>query len=232
VKEALRSGPVAKILVARGVQGDNVDDILSLAKEKKVQFIWVDRKKLDLLTSRGNHQGVAAYIAPLGYVDYRDLITKAVAAPLPGISLIFLDGIQDPHNLGSIIRSAVYFGVQGVVIPKWRSASLTGAVMRSSAGAAGYIGIAQVSNLATILESAKDKGLWLIGADMEGNDVKKADIPKPCALVLGAEGMGLHRLVREKCDYLVGVKGFAKQSGVDSLNVGVATGILLHQLTN
>jgi 23S rRNA (guanosine2251-2'-O)-methyltransferase len=145
--------------------------------------------------------------------------------------MLFLDGILDPQNLGSILRSAVFFGVPGVVIPKWRAASPTAAVVRASAGAARLIPIAQVSNLVTAMEQTKKKGFWLVGADMDGQDAKKVDLPRPFGLVLGSEGEGLHHLVRKNCDVVVKIAKVSGGPGVDSLNVGVAAGILIHQFS-
>ncbi|MBV9080736.1 MAG: 23S rRNA (guanosine(2251)-2'-O)-methyltransferase RlmB, partial [Elusimicrobia bacterium] len=142
-----------------------------------------------------------------------------------------LDGITDPHNLGSILRSAVFFGVAGVVIPKWRAASVTSTVLRSSAGAARLIPVSQVANLGTAMEVAKKEGFWIIGADMDGIDVRTADVPRPFALVLGSEGEGLHDLVKKKCDMVASIPRSPSGRGIESLNVGVAGGILLSALS-
>jgi 23S rRNA (guanosine2251-2'-O)-methyltransferase len=195
-----------------------------------VSFQFVDRRKLEQMVG-DDHQGVVAQAAPIGYADFKALLAEALKSPSRGASLVFLDGVQDPQNLGSLIRTAAFFGVRGVVIAKWRAASLTAAVVRASAGAARVIPVAQVSNLATALEAAKEKGLWLVGADMDGEDVKKADIARPFALVLGAEGEGLHDLVRKKCDYVVRLQKGTSSPAIASLNVGVAGGILMHHFS-
>lgn len=229
VKEALESGPVQRVFLARGTKGDNLDDIVSLAKEKRVMCDWVDRRKLDQMSGTDTHQGIVAQVAPFQFSDLDDIWDEALASSSRGARVLFLDGIMDPQNLGSLLRSAVFFGVSGVVIPKWRAASVTATVVRASAGAARLIKIAQVANLPTAIEAGKKAGLWIVGADMDGVNAKKADLPRPFALVMGSEGEGLHDLVRKKCDVIVGILRGGQGKGVASLNVGVAGGILLHQ---
>ncbi len=234
VREALESGPVSKLLLAKGIEGKPIDEILQLARQKKVPFLWVDRRKLDQLAG-GSHQGVLAQVAAAPMADLDGVWEAALSAPTKGPAVLFLDGITDPQNLGAILRSAVFFGVAGVVLPKWRAASVTAAVVRSSAGAARMIPIAQVSNLPTAMEVAKKKGLWLVGADMSGADAKRADLPRPFALVLGSEGEGLHELVRKKCDVVVSIGGVRRgeqaKRGINSLNVAAACAVLLHQFS-
>lgn len=230
VKEALQSGPVSKVLVAQGVQGKPIDEILDLARAKKVPFLWVDRRKLDQMAGE-HHQGVLAYVSPVKFANLDQLWDEIDTSPTAGPQILFLDGITDPQNLGSILRSAVFFGLKGVVIPKWRAATITGTVVRTSAGAARLIKIAQVTNLANAIETAKKKALWIVGADMDGEDVKKANIPRPFGLVMGSEGEGLHQLIRKKCDLVVSIKGAEGRPGIDSLNVGVATAVLLQQMS-
>jgi 23S rRNA (guanosine2251-2'-O)-methyltransferase len=227
VREALQAGPVGKIFIAQGVSGEAIDEIVTMAKKKNVSLQWVERRKLDQMVGEGN-QGVAAMVAPLVYADYRTLLDSVTSNPPAGACLLFLDGIQDPQNLGSLVRSAAFFGVGGVVIPKWRAAPLTAAVVRASAGAARLIPIAQVANIATAMEAARESGIWLVGADMDGEDIKSSDIARPRALVMGSEGEGLHQLVRKKCDYVVQLKKGSNSPAVASLNVGVAGGILMH----
>jgi 23S rRNA (guanosine2251-2'-O)-methyltransferase len=230
VREALEAGPVMKVFIAKGAEGGPVDEIVALTRKKNVPCHFVERRMLDQMVGDG-HQGVVAQAAPVKYVDYKTLLTNVMAKPPHGAALLFLDGIQDPQNLGSLIRSAAFFGVRGVVIGKWRAASLTSAVVRASAGAARVVPVAQVSNVATAMEAAKEKGLWLVGADMDGEDAKKADIARPFALVMGAEGEGLHDLVRKKCDFVVRLNKGTTSSAIASLNVGVAGGILMHHFS-
>lgn len=232
VREALAAGQVSKLFVARGTNGGPIDEILSLAKEKKVVFHMVERDQIDHMVEAGAvHQGVAAMVTPTRFADVDDLIDVAKEYKGKGACLLFLDGVLDPHNLGSILRTALFFGVPGVVIPKWRAATLTGTVVRSSAGAARLIPIAQVANLGTAMEAARKAGIWLAGADMSGEDVKKVDFPRPFAIVMGGEGEGLHELVKKKCDLLISLKGNPNRKGIDSLNVGAATAALLHAVS-
>jgi 23S rRNA (guanosine2251-2'-O)-methyltransferase len=227
VKEALASGGVVKLLLANGAR--DVDDLVALAREKKIPFHWLERDRLDQLAP-GNHQGVVAHVSTVSFVSSDEVLDKSKSTKGPAI--VALDGVLDPQNLGSILRSSNFFGVPSVVIPKWRAATVTAAVVRASAGAALKIPIAQVANLASFLETAKKKGFWIVGADMDGQDAKKADVPRPFVLVMGSEGEGLHQLVRKKCDLIVGISsGGAAGAGVSSLNVGVAAGILIHSLS-
>src|SRR5258706_11130731 len=167
VLEALQAGRVLKVMMAKNSHGPQVDEIMVLAKQKRVPFLWLERQKLDHLVGE-RHQGVVAQAAPLSFNALEDILNRAVQSRLKGPCILFLDGIVDPQNLGAILRSAYFFGVPGVVIPKWRAASLSGAVIRVSAGAAQFIPVAQGSNLPTAMETATKKGIWLIGADMEG----------------------------------------------------------------
>lgn len=230
VKEALEAGGVSKLYVSRGAARSTLRDLLHLAKRKGVHYVFIDRRKIDQMAS-GRHQGVVALVSPFRTRPFSDLVEACVRDASAGPALIFLDGVQDPQNVGSILRSAVFFGAKGVVVTKWRSAPLTGAVVRASAGAAGFISVAQVSNLATALREAKKRGFWIVGADMAGAPTASLDVPKPCALVLGAEGEGLHRLVKDLCDFIVAIPGEKERKGVASLNVSVACGILLHRFS-
>ncbi|MCG3206209.1 MAG: putative TrmH family tRNA/rRNA methyltransferase [Elusimicrobia bacterium] len=231
VREALEAGQVGKLFLARGVSGGPIQEILALAQSKKVPFHWIERRKLEEMAGFGAvHQGVAAQVSPIRFHELDSLLDLAKRHRGAGPGLLFLDGVVDPHNLGSILRSAVFFGVSGVVIPKWRAAGVTATVVRSSAGAARLIPICQVANLAQSLESAKKAGIWVVGADMAGEDVKKADVPQPFALVMGGEGEGLHVLIKKKCDLLVALQGHPERKGIDSLNVGSAAAALLHAL--
>jgi 23S rRNA (guanosine2251-2'-O)-methyltransferase len=229
VREALNAGPVGKIFIARGATGGPVDEIVALAKQKRVPFHFVERHQIDRMSGGADvvHQGVVAMVQPMAFADLNAVFDAAKASQSKGARLLFLDGITDPHNLGSLLRSAVYFGVAGAVIPKWRAATLTSTVVRSSAGAARLIPVAQVSNLVSAMELAKKEGFWIVGADMDGVNSRSADLPRPFGLVLGSEGEGLHALVKKKCDVIVAIRRPDAARGIDSLNVGVAGGILL-----
>lgn len=232
VREALEAGQVGKLFMARGVSGGPINEILALAQKKKVVFHWVERRKLEEMLGRDAvHQGVAAQVTPVKFTDLGKVLSIAKSHQGRGPCLLFLDGVVDPHNLGSILRTSVFFGVPAVVIPKWRATGITGTVVRSSAGAARLIPICQVANLGNAMEEARKEGIWLVGADMDGVDVKNADIPRPFALAMGGEGEGLHELVKKKCDFNVSLKGHSARKGIDSLNVGSATAALLHVLT-
>lgn len=173
----------------------------------------------------GNHQGVVAQVPGVEYCDVGDILALAKERGEDPF-VILLDGVEDPHNLGSIIRSAECAGAHGVVITKRRSASVTAAVAKASAGAVEYMKVAKVSNLCNAIERLKQDGLWIAGADMAGIAMSKADLAGPLALVIGSEGDGLSRLVREKCDFLVSIPIFGH---VDSLNAAVAAAVLMYQ---
>jgi 23S rRNA (guanosine2251-2'-O)-methyltransferase len=230
VLEALRAGQVGKLFVARGTRGENIEDILTLARDKGIPFHMMDRFQLERMLEGNDvvHQGVVAQVAPMAFVELDEIVRRAAAHQGRGPAALLLDGITDPHNVGSLLRSSVFFGVPGVVIPKWRAAGITQTVVRASAGAARLIPISQVSNLANAVEAFKKAGVWMIGADMDGADIKKADLPRPFALVMGSEGEGLHQLIKKRCDVVVSIAKTGG-AGVDSLNVGVAAGILIHQ---
>lgn len=228
VREALAAGPVAKVFIAKGITGGPVDEIVALAREKKVPFHFVDRDQINRIAGGGVvHQGVVALAAPVGFASIDTVLEAAKQSKGHGARLLFLDSVTDPHNLGSLLRSAVFFGVAGVVIPKWRAASMTPAVVRSSAGAARLVPVAQVANLASAIDQAKKQGFWIVGADMDGVDARKADLPRPFGLVMGSEGEGVHALIKSKCDVVVSIPRSPVARGIDSLNVGVAGGILL-----
>ncbi len=229
VREALLAGRVTKVYISRGAHGKPVEEIFSLAREKKIPFHIVDRERMEQMV-RGNHQGVAAQVTSITTKSLEEVIRKALAAKENGPRLLFLDGVTDPQNLGSILRTAAFFGVSAVVVPKWRSSSLSSTVISASAGAAQFVDIAQVSNLAQAMDFAKEKGIWLIGADMEGEDVQTAEWPTPFALVLGSEGEGLRELSRKKCDKVVKISKRGDCPSLDSLNVGCACAVLIYAM--
>lgn len=230
VREGLAANLVSQVLIAHGASGEHINAVVKAARQQSIPVSWVSRQKLDGLAN-GNHQGIVAQTRALGYSDINHVWAQASHSDSKGPRLLFLDGILDPQNFGSILRSAAYFGVPGVIVPKRRAAPLTSSVLRASAGAAFQVPIAEVSNLGMALEVARKKGFWVVGADMSGEDIRIADIPRPLILVMGSEGEGLHQGIKKKCDVIVSIKKFAKSSTLDSLNVGVACGVLLHQLT-
>ena len=232
VREALKSGrSIDRILVTTEHDG-SLGEIVTLARERKLVVREVDRKKLDELSmpfghggKTANHQGVVAYAAGVTYCEISDILDAAKEkgeAPF----VIVLDEVEDPHNLGSIIRSADCAGAHGVIIGKRRSASVTAAAVKASAGATEYVKIARVVNISAALAQLKAAGLWVAGADMQGENMRTAAMKGPLAIVIGNEGEGLSKLVRENCDFLVSIP---MQGHIDSLNAGVAAAILMFE---
>lgn len=232
VREALRSGrSIDRILVTKEQDG-SLGELVNMARDRNIQLREVDRAKLDELcmpfghgNKPGNHQGIVAQVPGVDYCEVEDILAVAKArgeAPF----LILLDGIEDPHNLGSILRSAECAGAHGVILPKRRSASLTAAACKASAGAVEYIKVARVANLVEAMRRLKRQGIWLAGADMQGAPMDRADLKGPLGLVIGSEGSGLGKLVQESCDFLVSIP----MSGhLDSLNAAVAAAILMFE---
>ena len=232
VKEALKAGrSIDKILVQTEPDG-SLREIVALARDAKVIVHEVNRKKLDEVClpfghggKTANHQGIVAYTAGVEYCDVSDILNLAAEKGEKPF-VVVLDGVEDPHNLGSIIRSADCAGAHGVILGKHRSAPVTAAAVKASAGASEHMKIARVVNISAALEELKAAGLWIAGADMGGQSMYDQDMTGAFALVIGNEGEGLSRLVRERCDYLVSIP---MNGHVDSLNAGVAAGILLFE---
>ena len=226
VSEAIRSGrPIDKILVARGEKTGAVVGILAKAREKQIPVKEADRVKLDFLSGSAPHQGIIALAAAKEYSSVEDILAYAAEKGEPPF-LIVLDELEDPHNLGAIIRTAECAGVHGVIVPKRRSAGLSYTVGKASAGAVEYMNVARVTNIANTLDELKERGVWVFGADMNGTDYEKCDFSGACAIVIGNEGKGISRLVREKCDVIVSLPMKGK---INSLNASVAAGILMYE---
>lgn len=226
VSEAIRSGrPIDKILVARGDRSGVVVGILAKAREKQIPVKEADRTKLDFLSGSAPHQGIVALAAAKEYCTVEDILAYAQERGEPPF-LVILDELEDPHNLGAIIRTAECTGVHGVIIPKRRSASLSYTVGKASAGAIEYMRVARVTNIANLIDELKERGVWIYGADMNGTDYLQCDMAGACAIVIGNEGKGISRLVREKCDVIVSLPMKGK---INSLNASVAAGILMYQ---
>ena len=232
VKEAVKAGrSIDKILVQMEPDG-SLKEIVALARDAKVIVHEVNRRKLDEIClpfghggKTANHQGIVAYTAGVEYCAISDILAMAnQRGEKPFV--VVLDGVEDPHNLGSIIRSADCAGAHGVILGKHRSAPVTAAAVKASAGASEHMLIARVVNISAALEELKAAGLWIAGADMAGGSMYRQDMTGAFALVIGNEGEGLSRLVRERCDYLVSIP---MDGHVDSLNAGVAAGILLFE---
>lgn len=227
VLEALRSGQeINKILVAKGQRQGSIREILAVAKEKGIVVQEVERAILDKLSDNANHQGVLAQITQIRYWDLDELVEKSRNSDWAPF-LIILDRIQDPHNLGSIIRSSEAMGADGVIIPKRRAVGVTSTVMTSSAGAANHIPICRVANLADTIDLLKSEGYWVVGADMAGDPCYTQDLTGPIALVIGNEGSGISRLVREKCDFLSSIP---MRGQINSLNASVAASLLMFEV--
>ncbi|CAM3895391.1 23S rRNA (guanosine(2251)-2'-O)-methyltransferase RlmB [Alkalicoccus chagannorensis] len=226
VLEALRgSRTVHKVLVAEGAV--KADAVIREAKKGKIQVQHVPKKKLDQLADGLPHQGVAAYLAAYEYADVDDLFARAHERGEHPFFLV-LDELEDPHNLGSILRTADASGAHGVIIPKRRSAALTQTVAKASAGAVEYVPVARVTNIGKTMDALKEQGLWFAGTDASGDqDFRDADFDMPLGLVIGSEGKGMSRLVREKCDFLVRIPLLGQ---VTSLNASVAASLLMYEV--
>lgn len=227
VLEALKSGrEMNKIWIAEGSQRGQMQPIIQLAKEMGITVQYVPKKKMDQL-SEGNHQGVIAQVAAYRYYDIDDLFKKAEEreeAPF----FIILDELEDPHNLGSIMRTADAVGAHGIIIPKRRSVGLTATVAKASTGAIEYVPVARVTNLARTVDELKERGVWIFGTDAKGNqDYRQLDGVIPLALVIGSEGKGISRLLRDKCDVLVRLPMIGH---VTSLNASVAASLLMYEV--
>lgn len=228
VFEALKSGrPADSLLVAAGERSGSVLPILAHCRERGIPVKEVSAAKLDFMTGKGNHQGVVLLCAAKEYCTVEDLLEIAKSRNEPPFLLV-LDEIEDPHNLGAILRTAEATGVHGVILPKRRSAGLSGMVAKASSGALEYVAVARVSNLPATLEGLKKAGVWVYGADMDGQNFKTTDFSGGVALVIGNEGRGLGRLVREKCDVIVSIPMKGK---VNSLNAAVAASILMAEVS-
>jgi len=228
VREALAAGrPLQSIVIARGLHGERLEEIVRLARRNGVSVRFEERTQVDRTAGTRNHQGVVALTAAHAAVSLEELLAGAGSPGTPGL-LVLLDGIEDPQNLGAIVRTALAAGAGGVVIPERRAVGLTETVARASAGAAAHMRVARVTNLARAMEEIKEAGYWLVGLD-EKADKRHTDIDLsvPIALVLGGEGKGLHQLVRERCDFVVSIPAVGP---IRSLNVSVAAGIALFEV--
>jgi len=225
VEEALAAGrPLDRILIARGRHGDRVEEIVQKAKARGVPVRFEDRQQLDRLTGSREHQGIVALVAAKDSVELQDLIAANDGHGL----LVLLDGVEDPHNLGAIVRTSLAAGAQGVVIPGRRAAGLTDTVERASAGALAHLPVARVTNLVRAMEEMKQAGYWLVGLDEHADkNYTDVDLKGAVGIVLGSEGDGLHELTRKRCDFLVSIP---TTGPVRSLNVSVAAGVILFEL--
>ncbi len=227
VTEALRSDrPMDRIYIQDGCQDGAISTIKREAKKRDVQVRFVAKERLDQMSQTGRHQGVIAYVAAYEYADVSDILQLARDKGEDPFILL-LDGIEDPHNLGAIIRTANQAGAHGVIIPKNRAASLTAIVAKTSAGALNYTPVAKVTNLARCIEDLKKEGLWFVCGDMGGEVMYKQNLTGPIGLVIGSEGEGVSRLVKEKCDFAASIP---MKGQIDSLNASVAAGVLCYEI--
>lgn len=228
VLELLESGrDINKILVANGEKHGSIHKILAIAKERKIIVTEMERNKLNQIAQTPNNQGVIAIVPPYDYCEVEDILEEAKRKDEMPFILI-LDGIEDPHNLGSIIRTAETAGVHGIIIPKRRAASVNSTVSKVSAGAVEYMKIARVNNINETIRYLKEQDVWICGTDMDTNTIyTKQDYKMPIAIIIGSEGFGMSRLVKENCDFLVKIPMKGK---ITSLNASVSAGIIMYEV--
>lgn len=228
VIELLESGrDVNKILIARGEKHGSIHKIITMARERKIVVTEIERSKLNRIAQTQNHQGVIAIVPPFAYCEVDDILELANARnEMP--FLLILDGIEDPHNLGSIIRTAETAGVHGIIIPKRRAAQVNSTVSKVSAGAVEYMKISRVNNINETIRYLKQKGIWICGTDMDTDIIyTKQDYRIPIAIVIGSEGFGMSRLVKENCDFIVKIP---MKGQINSLNASVSAGIIIYEV--
>lgn len=227
VMEALKSGrEIEKIFIRKGDREGSIKVIAALAKERSIPFVEVSPQKLDEMTASAVHQGVAALASPVVYVTVDEILAIAEEKGEKPF-LVICDDISDPHNLGAIIRSAECCGATGVILPKRHSAMLSSVAVKSSAGAVNHMPIAKVANIATTIDDLKEKGVWVYGAEAGGKAAWEIDMRGASAVVMGSEGNGLSRLVKEKCDFIVSIPMYGK---INSFNVSCAASIILSEV--
>lgn len=228
VAEALKSGrSINKLMVAKGQRQGSVRSIIGDAREQGLVVQEVETAKLDELAGNNRHQGIAAFVAPISYVETEDILAKAADSNEPSF-VVLLDEIEDPHNVGAILRTADAAGVHGVLIPKRRSCPISATVAKTSAGAVEYVPVARIGNIGQTIKQLKEAGLWIVGADMDGDkEYYEADLTGPIAVVIGSEGKGMGRLTKEQCDFVVKIPMRGK---INSLNASVACSLLLYEI--
>ena len=227
VLEAYRAGKtIDKLYVQDGVKDGPIQSIIREAKKQDTIVNFVSRERLNQMSEEGHHQGVIAHAAAYEYAEVEDILKAAEEKGEPPF-IFLLDGIEDPHNLGAIIRTANLAGAHGVIIPKRRASGLTAVVAKTSAGALNYTPVAKVTNLAATIEELKEKGLWFVCADMNGELMYRLNLKGPVGLVIGGEGDGVGRLVREKCHMVASIP---MKGNIDSLNASVAAGVLAYEI--
>lgn len=227
VREAIQSGhAINKVLIQEGVKKQQIDDILKSAKSQKLVVQTVPKSKLDQIAN-APHQGVAAYIAPYEYASLDDFLAKQANKETLS-TVIILDGLEDPHNLGSILRTADATGVDGIIIPKRRSVALTQTVAKASTGAIQHVPVIRVTNLSQTMDTLKDQGYWIAGAEANNaTDYRQMQVDMPLAIVIGSEGQGMSKRVKDKCDFYIKIPMVGH---VNSLNASVAASLLMYEV--
>lgn len=226
VLEVIKSGAdIEKIMIKKGKQEGSIIPIVRRAREAGIFVQEVDKNKLDFMAEGENHQGIIAVLSEYSYSSIEDVMKKAEASGRPPL-VIICDKITDPHNLGAIIRTADCAGAHGVIIPKRNSVGLNSVVAKTSAGAIAHMPVVKVTNLVSAMEDLKERGLWIAGADMAGDNMYKANLKGALGIVIGSEGDGISRLVKEKCDFLVSVP---MQGEISSLNASVAASLIMYE---
>ena len=227
VIEALKNDrDIDKVLIKKGNNEGSINLIKKICKEKGIVFEEAEKQKLDQIADGGNHQGVIAFVASHSYASVKDILDKAKSEGHPPF-IIICDKVTDPHNLGSIIRTANCVGADGVIIPKRNSVGLNMIVAKTSCGAVEYVPVAKVTNIARTIDDLKKEGIWVAGADMDGEVMGKCNLTGAIALVIGSEGEGISRLVRQKCDFIVSIP---MNGQINSLNASVAAGVLMYEI--
>lgn len=228
VIEALKSDrTIEQILIANGNMEGSINKIIAMAKDKRVVIKEVDRKKLDSISETGTHQGVIAIVTPFKYSEVEDILKYAEEKGEKPF-IVILDELEDPHNLGSIVRTAELSGVHGIIIPKRRNVGVTSTVYKSAAGAIEHMKIAKVTNINAVIDELKEAGVWVYGAEIDGDSYSyETDFSGACALIIGSEGRGMSKLTKDKCDKLVKIPMVGK---INSLNASVAGGIMMYEI--
>ncbi len=217
---------INKILIQNGEKHGSINKIIAMAKERRIVIVEVEKAKLDMMSETKNHQGVIAIVPPFNYCEVQDILDLAKERNEDPF-IVMLDGIEDPHNLGSIIRTAETAGVHGIIIPKRRAASVNATVSKTSAGAVEHMKITRVNNLNETIKYLKEQGLWVIGTDMQTNtEYYNQDLKGPICIVIGSEGFGISKLVKENCDLLIKIPMKGK---ITSLNASVSAGIVVYE---
>lgn len=226
VMESLKQGHGNKLFIQEDLQSDKIQRFLKEAKAQKVAVVRQPKAKLDRLTNKANHQGVVLTVAPYAYADFQTLIAE-VKAKKENPFFLILDGIEDPHNLGSILRTCDATGVDGVIIPKHRATGVTPIVAKTSTGAVEHVPIARVTNLSQVVKTLKDEGFWIFGTDMTGTDYRQWNTNGAIALIIGNEGKGISPLLKKEVDEMLTIPMIGH---VQSLNASVATGLMLYEV--